>query len=154
MFYSYVPFICYPSIPVRSKRAIHQHTFSRLASTKFTDCMTCLTSQTFLFCFPHTNTFSPVFQCLGLHMFELVYVFICLFLCFQFITIFLSQCAPKWLSRAIHQHSFSRLASAQFPDCISFPKTIAILPVHLCLSLVLPLYVSFFCHLSLPSVLP
>ena len=92
---------------------------SRLAGAQFTDCMTCLTSQTFLFCFSHTIAFLPVFQCLSLHMFELVYVFTCLFLCFHSFTIFLSECAPTWLSRAIHQHSFSCLASAQFSDCIT-----------------------------------
>ena len=87
MFHSYVPFICYPSIPVcscRLSRVIHQHTFSHLAGTQQTDCITCLTLQTFLFWFPHTIAFSPVFQCLSLHMFELVYVFTCLFL-FSFI---------------------------------------------------------------------
>ena len=50
MFHSF----CYPSIPVCSRwlsRVIHQHTFSCLASAQLTDCMTCLTSQTFLFCF-------------------------------------------------------------------------------------------------------
>ena len=29
------------------------------------------------------------------------------------------QCAPIWLSRAIYQHIFSRLAGAQFADCIT-----------------------------------
>ena len=78
-----------------------------------------LTSQTFLFYFPHTIAFLPVFQCLSLHMFELVYVFTFLFLCFHSFTIFPSECAPTWLRRKIYKHSFSRLASAQFPDSIT-----------------------------------
>ena len=122
MLHSHASFICYSSIPVcshRLSRAMNQHTFSHLAGAQSTDCMTCLTSQTFLFCFSHTIAFSPVFQCFSLHMFELVYVITCLFLCFHSFTIFLSKCAPTWLSRAIHQHSFSCLASAQFHDCIT-----------------------------------
>ena len=142
MFHSHVSFISYPSIPgcsCRLSRAIHQHTFSHLAGTQFTDCMTCLTSQTFLFCFSHTIALSPVFLCLSLLMFELVFVFTCLFSCFHLFTVFPSKCAPTWLSRAIHQHTFSRLAGAQFTDCMTcltsqmflfyFPHTIAFLPV-------------------------
>ena len=99
IFHSNVPFICYPSIQVcscRVSRKIHQHTFSCLAGAQFTNCMTCPTWQAFLFCFPHTITFFPVFQCLSLslHMFKLVYFFTCLFLCFHLFTIFPSQCAP------------------------------------------------------------
>ena len=122
IFHSYVSFICYPSIPVcshRLSRAIHQHTFSCLAGAQFTDCMTCLTSQTFLFCFSCTIAFPPVLLCLSLHMFELVFVLTCLLPCFHCFTIFPSNCAPTWLSRAIHQHSFSRLAGTQFTDCIT-----------------------------------
>ena len=83
MFHTHVPFICYLSIPKCSRRlsrAIHKHTVSRLAGAQSTDCMTCLNSQTLLFCFPHTITFLPVFQCLSLHMLELVYVFRYLFI--------------------------------------------------------------------------
>ena len=86
---------------------------------QFTDCMTCLTSQTFLFCFSCTIAFPPVLLCLSLHMFELVFVLTCLLPCFHCFTIFPSKCAPTWLSRAIHQHSFSRLAGTQFTDCIT-----------------------------------
>ena len=148
MFHSHVSFICYPSIPVSSRRlsrAIHQHTFSRLAGAQFTDSMTCLTSQTFLFCFSHSISFSPVFLCLSLHMFELVFVFTCLFPCFHLFTIFPSECETTWLSRAIHQHTFSRLACTQFTDCMTcltsqtflfyFPHTIAYLPIFQCFSL-------------------
>ena len=122
MFHSHVPFICFPYIPVyfhRLSRVIHQHTFSRLAGAQFIDCMACLTSQTFLFCFSHSIAFLPVFQCLSLHMFKLVYIFTTFLLGFHPFTIFPSQCAPTWLSRAIHQHSFSRLAGAQFPYYIT-----------------------------------
>ena len=97
MFHSHVSFICYPSIPVCSRRfnrAIHQHTFSHLADAKLTDCMTCLTSQTFLFYFPHTIAFLPVFQCFSLHMFELVFVFTCLFPCFHSFTFFRPSVPP------------------------------------------------------------
>ena len=129
----------------RLSRAIHQHTFSHLAGTQFNDCMTCLNSQMFLFCFSYTIAFSPVFLCLGLPMFELVFVFTCLFPCFYSFTIFSSECVPTWLSRVIHQYTFSRLAGAQFTKCMTyitsqtfllyFPHTIAFSPVFLCLSL-------------------
>ena len=148
MFDSHVSFFCYPSIPTCSRRlsrAIHQHTFSRLAGAQFNDCMTCLTSQTFLFCFSQTIAFSPVFLCLSLHMFELVFVFTCLYKCFHSFTIFPSEFAPTWLSRVTRQHTFSCLASAQFTDCITcltsqtflfyFPHTIVFLPVFQCFSL-------------------
>ena len=122
MFHSHVSFICCPSIPVCSRRlstAIHQHTFSPLAGVQFADCMTCVTLQTILFSFSHTIAFLPVFLCLSLHMFELVFVFTCLFLYFHQFTISPSECASTWLSRAIHQHSFSRLTGTQFPACIT-----------------------------------
>ena len=84
-------------------------------------------------------------------MFELVFVFTCLFLCFHlsshaysmfsfvftclFLCFHLSSHAYSYvfinlqsfrlsvspLSRAIHQHSFSHLAGAQFLDCITCP---------------------------------
>ena len=91
MFHSHVSFICYPSIPVCSRRlsrAIHQHTFSRLASAQFTDCMTCLTSKTFLFClFTHYCIFASfsmfefahVWACICLHMFISMFLFVCNF---------------------------------------------------------------------------
>ena len=52
-------------------------------------------------------------------MFHLVFVFTCLFPCFHSFTIFSSEHAPTWLSRGIHQHTFSRLAGAQEIDCMT-----------------------------------
>ena len=122
MFHSHVTFIYYPSIPMcscRLSRAIHQHTFSRLAGAQFINCITCLSSQTFLFCcFTHYCLFAG-FLCLRLYMFQLAFVFTCSFQCFHSFKIFPSECAPTWFSRAIHQHTFSHLAGALFIDCMT-----------------------------------
>ena len=148
MFHFRVSLIHYPSIPMCSRRlsrAIHQHTFSRLAGAQFINCMTCLTSQTFSFCcFTHYCIFAG-FLCLSLHMFQLAFVFTCSFPCFHSFPISPSECAPTWLSRPIHQHTFSHLASALFTDCMTcltsqmffsvFSHAIALSPVFLCFSL-------------------
>ena len=63
-FHFYVPCLCHCSIPVcscRLSRAIHQHIFNCLVGAQFTVCMTCLTSQTFLFWFQQTIAFSLVY---------------------------------------------------------------------------------------------
>lgn len=148
--------VCSPML----SRVIHQHTFSRLTGAKFTECMTCLTLQTFLFWFPHTIVFSPVFHCLSLHMFELLYVFTCLFLWFHSFTIFLSQCAPTWLNRAIDLHSFSRLAGAHFPDCITCLTSkifLFLFPTDSCLftcSFIHQFYYTSICFILMPTFLP
>ena len=72
-FFFYVSFICHCSIPVcscRLSRAILTHIFSRLAGAQFIACMTCLTLQKFLFCFPQTITFLPVYLCFILNTSE------------------------------------------------------------------------------------
>ena len=65
----------------------------------------------------HTIAFSPFF------IFEFAHVLACvcrLFPCFYPFTIFPSECAPTWLGRTIHQHTFSRLAGALFTDCMTY----------------------------------
>ena len=109
--------------------------------------------------FSHTIAISPVFQGLSLHMFELAIAFTCLFPCFHSFTIFPSECAPTWLTRAIHQHTFSCLAGTQFTDCMTcltsqtflfhFPHTIAFLPFFQCFSLHMFELVFVFTYLTL-----
>ena len=162
MFDSYVLLICYLQIPVcscRLSRAIHQHTFSHLAGTQFTDCITCLTLQAFLFWFPHTIAFSWVFQCLSLHVFDLVYVFTYSYV-FIRLQSFHTNVPPTWLSRAIHQHGFSRLASAQFSDCITCLTSkifLFLFPTGNCIfacSFMLQFDYTSICFILLPSFLP
>ena len=70
-----------------------------------TDCITCISLQTFLFWFPHTIAFSPVFQCLSLHMSEFTYVSICFTPMFHLFAIPPSQCAPaSSAERSINIH--------------------------------------------------
>ena len=64
----------------------------------------------------HTTAFSPFF------MFEFAHILACichLFPCFHPFTIFPYECASAWLSRTIHQHTFSHLAGALFTDCMT-----------------------------------
>ena len=69
--------------PTWLSRAIHQHSFSRLAGTPFTDCMNCLIPQTFLFCFFKHYCILASSSEFCLHMFEFIFVFTCLFWCFH-----------------------------------------------------------------------
>ena len=133
---SHQPVFMGSCLTTQLRRTIHQHPFSHLACAKFTDCMTCLSSQKFLFCFSHTVAFSPVLLCLSLHMFQLVFVSTCLFPCFHLFTIFPFECTPIWLNRRIHQHTFSRMNRLTLQGVLFyFPHTIAFLPVLHCFSL-------------------
>ena len=65
-----VPFICYLSIPVCSRRVnrvIYWHIFSRPVGAQFADCMICLTLKTFMFWFLQTIAYFPVYFCLCLN---------------------------------------------------------------------------------------
>ena len=63
----------------------------------------------------HFRQFFNVWVCICLSLYMSLHVYSC----FHSFTIFPSQCAPIWLSRAIYQHSFSHLGSAQISDCIT-----------------------------------
>ena len=57
----------------------------------------------------------------SLIIFEFVYVLICFIPMLSFIcNLSISVFATIWLSRAIHQHIYSRLASTQFADCMNW----------------------------------
>ena len=122
LFPCFHPFTIFPSECASAwlSRTIHQHTFSHLAGALFTDCMTCLTSQTFLLFF-HTL--------LHFRKFSYISVCTCLSLCLSshahsdvFINL-LSFCqsvpphgsAEEFTSTVLVSH----LPGVQFPDCIT-----------------------------------
>ena len=121
MFRFWASSICLLSIPLcphRLSRAILQHIFSCLAGAQFADCITCLVNYHFVFILSIQLPFSE-FTCFTYTHFL---VSICLKMsCFwsSSICLFSNPVCPNRLSRAIHQHIFSRLTSAQSTDSIT-----------------------------------
>ena len=118
MFHSHVSFICYPSIPPsHSAGSAERSTNTLLVAWPAHNLLIAWPAspqRRFYSVFSHTIAFSPVFQCLSLHMFELTIVFTCFFPCFHLFTVFPSECTPTRLSRAIHQHSLVAWATHNF----------------------------------------
>ena len=151
------------SIPVcykRLSRAFHLHIFSHPAGTQCADCIMYLATNHFVSvwvdnCLSASSLVSHIYTFFSLNMSEHV-SFLCFILCLFFIYL-----CPHRLSRATYQHIFSRLAGAQFADCITclantyfvwFAQAITFLPVYLYFWVWTCLYMfhTFVSHLSIP----
>ena len=68
LFHIHLPFSIPVCLMARLSRAIHQQIFSRLASTQFTDCMTCPTDTHFLLVCTDYHNFASLLIFLSLNM--------------------------------------------------------------------------------------
>ena len=113
----YVSFICHFFIPVcfqRLRRAAHPPIFCCLAGAQFTGSVTCLATNRLVLVLKATallqvhSSYFSVRTSLNMFLYHV-----------SFICHFSIPACYKRLSRAIHRHSFSHLARAQFSDCIT-----------------------------------
>ena len=126
MFHSHVSFICYPSIQCAPSGSEEWSTNTLLVAWPEHNLLIAWPAsphRRFYSVFSHTFCIFASFS-----MFEFAHVWACICLHmfiprFHSFTVFPSECAPTWLSRAIHQHTFSRLAGAQFTDCMTCPTS-------------------------------